>query len=120
MGMDKTNSEDLFMDPLVTDMVEDRWIYVGKSPENGGEYGEGVFAKTVIPANTVFSYFGGIKMKIDIFNKTKPVDPSFWAFIDETKKEVIYLPEEYGKDTSKYRATLGHKINNHLRLFNCV
>jgi len=34
-------------------------------------------------------------------------------------KNVVYLPEKLGKDLTKFRASLGHKINHSFSKSNC-
>ena len=48
-----------FVDPLVTDVTEDKYVYVDRSEFGGDIGGEGLFAKAEIPSGTVFAYFGG-------------------------------------------------------------
>lgn len=47
------------MDPLVTDVTEDKYVYVDRSEFGGDVGGEGLFAKAEISSGTVFAYFGG-------------------------------------------------------------
>ena len=47
------------MDPLVTDVTEDKYVYVDRSGFGGDISGEGLFAKAEIHSGTVFAYFGG-------------------------------------------------------------
>lgn len=108
---------DDIVDPLVTDVTEDNWVYVAKSPL-GPDFGEGLFAKKDIPLNTVVAYFGGKYTTFEEWNKTKEIDPNYWQ--KHEAGGVVYLPEEYGKDITKYKATLGHKINHSFNNWNCM
>lgn len=101
-------------DPLVTDITEDTWVYVKKSNISG----EGLFAKQDVPGNTVVAYFGGIQVSMAEWNKTKTLDPNYWMKTESGR--IIYLPEEIGKSTDKYRATLAHKINHSFQNWNCM
>lgn len=104
-------------DPLVTDPIEDRWVEVGLS-DLGPEAGQGLFAKRDIPESTVFAFFGGLRINATHWNATKPYEPNYWIKTDEG--DIIHLPEEYGRDTHKYKATLGHKINHSFSKWNCI
>jgi hypothetical protein len=107
---------DQFVDPLVTDITEDKWVYA--APSN--VHGEGLFAATDIPTNTVFSYYGGRRVSFPEFNATvRPRDPTYWYGISGAG-QVVYLPESDGRDTGVYRATLGHKINHSFESWNCM
>lgn len=105
------------VDPLVTDTTEDVWVEVRASEIPGA--GEGLFAKTDIPDNTVFSYFGGQRVAWSDWNETKPLDAEYWITVEDTN-EVIFLPQELGQDTKAYKATLGHKINHSFSAWNCM
>lgn len=105
------------VDPLVPDSTEETWVYV-KQSTLGPLVGDGLFAQKEIPSNTVVAFFGGLRIDSNTWNDTKPVDPEYWIKVND--KEVIYLPSEYGRDTTKYRATLGHKINHSFSMWNCM
>ncbi|TRY70278.1 hypothetical protein TCAL_11546 [Tigriopus californicus] len=112
-----SDTTDELTDPLVADSTEEIWVYV-KASQVSAKAGEGLFAKKEIPSNTVVSFFGGLRMSFNEWNSTKPIDPEYWIKVND--KEVIYLPSEFGRDTSKYRATLGHKINHSFSAWNCM
>jgi histone-lysine N-methyltransferase SETD7 len=100
--------EGTMTDPLVTDITEDTWVHV-KESSLGPEVGQGLFAKQDIPDNTVVAFFGGLRYTINQFNESHLIDPDYWT---KCENNIIHLPDELGKDTSKYKATLGHKINH--------
>jgi len=104
-------------DPLVADPTEEQWVYVAASTL-GPAAGEGLFAKREIPANTVVAYFGGMRLTVQEWNRTKTLDPHYWRKVDDGS--VIHLPDDVGRSTEKYKATLGHKINHSFFRYNCL
>ena len=103
------NTDGKFQDALVTDPVEDRYVYINESIING----YGLFAKIDIPKGTNFAYFGGQLYTAQAWNDTTFFDPQyFMKFEDGKQLYYIHLPDEYWNDLNKYRATLGHKINH--------
>ncbi len=106
-----------YVDPLETDPVEDRYVYVKDSPIEG----QGLFAKEDIKMSTVVAYFGGFHFSVESWNKTKIFDPIYFGKAKDHKiVHYFYLPDEYGKDLNKYRASLGHKINHDFYNYNCL
>ena len=104
------------VEPLVTDVSEDIWVTVKQSTVP--DAGEGLFTKRTIPTATVFAYFGGLRYSTKDWAAQKPLLPSYWIKVDG-EDEIIHLSDELGKDTGKYRATLGHKINHSFQKQNC-
>ncbi len=108
---------DNIVDPLITDPMEDKYVYVNKSSIQG----DGLFAKIDILKNTVVSYFGGFHYSRTKWNDTKIFDPIYLGKAKDFQTgHYFYLPDELGKDVSKYRASLGHKINHHFAEYNCI
>ena len=106
-----------FIDALVPDPEEDKFVYVNKSIVHG----QGLFAKEDIPKNTIFAYFGGFTYTSQEWNQTTFFDPSYFAkFTDGPQDYFVHVPDEYGQDLNKYRATLGHKINLDFMNPNCI
>ena len=81
---------------------------------------QGLFAKIDIPADTIFAYFGGFLYTAFAWNQTDFFDPSYLVkFKDGNEEYFVHIPDEYGDDLNKYKATLGHKINHGWR-HNCL
>ncbi|XP_040580046.1 uncharacterized protein [Lepeophtheirus salmonis] len=99
--------------PLLEDIVEHDLVYVNLSSVGG----EGLFAKEDIPKGTIFAYYGGYRISIDEWEALSLTYPEYWIKIME-QNEIIYLPDELGMDTSRYKATLAHKINHSFENFN--
>ncbi len=111
------------VDPLVPDPTEETWVRVGQSTL-GREAGEGLFAKRDIPENTVVAFYGGLRFSSREWNASRPLDPHYWMKVDGggglADAGVMHLPDELGRGTHRYRATLAHKINHSFRDWNCV
>ena len=105
-------------DGLVPDPLEERYVFVNQSVIANA--GQGLFAKIDIPVDTIFAYFGGFLYTTYAWNQTNFFDPSYITkFKDGYDEYYVHVPDEYGQDTNKYRATLGHKIN-HGFAHNCL
>ena len=98
-----------FKDVTVTDLLEDKMVYVN----NSQYHGQGLFAKTDIATNSIVAFFGGNLYTAHAWNKTTFFDPNYFAkFSDGRENYYVHLPDEYGNDLNKYRASLGHKVNH--------
>ncbi len=106
------------VDPTIPDTTEETWVYTAPS-SLGPEAGEGLYAKRDIPENTVVAFFGGMRLSLSEWNSTKPMDPHYWMRV-EGDNSVMYLPDQLGSNTAKYRATLAHKINHSFSRWNCM
>ena len=90
--------------PMLPDPYEDLFVFVHQS--HFPDAGQGLFAKIPIEAATVVSFYNGIKYAIedpDVNEDSCYKD----TFDDDTDLDI---PEEEGKSTSKYIASLGHKV----------
>eukprot|EP00096_Caligus_rogercresseyi_P009853 TRINITY_DN3440_c0_g1_i1.p1 TRINITY_DN3440_c0_g1~~TRINITY_DN3440_c0_g1_i1.p1 ORF type:complete len:726 (+),score=81.97 TRINITY_DN3440_c0_g1_i1:58-2235(+) len=99
--------------PLLEDPLEKDMVYV----DNSGVRGRGLFAKRDIPQGTLLAYWGGYRMPLDEWKELDLIYPQYWVKIGQAN-EVIYLPDELGKNTSAYKATLAHKINHSFDKYN--
>ena len=95
--------------------------------------GEGLFSIRAAPKNTLVAFFCGFKVPVDwleanwtlsvggedIANSLLPGDPKLQEFIYRKSYLIaldlqhdLDMPPEIGKNTTKYQATLGHKVNH--------
>ena len=93
---------------MLADPYEDLFVYVDDSliPDAG----EGLYAKVDIEADTVISFYNGTR-----FAKDDPLirdDSPYKIYYDETID--IDIPEDM-TCTSKYKASLGHKVCHSFR-----
>ena len=96
------NSDGQFQDSLMSDLIEDKYVYVNDSKIAG----QGLFAKRDIPNGAIFAFFGGKLYTAQAWNDTftKFFDPQYVVKFKDGKYEyVIHLPDEYGNDMNKYR-----------------
>lgn len=114
-----TSEDGTITDPLTPDPLEDKYVYVNDSKWIENE--QGLFSKTNISANTIFAYFGGFLYTSQQWNSTNITYPRFYAkFADGSHVYYVHIPDELGEDVSKYKATLGHKINHSFHFYNCM
>ena len=69
---------------LVTDPVEDKWIYVNDSKIKRHLYSqkeEGVFAKMEIPSNQLISFYGGYRYNKSVWEEIKELDPKYASYV---------------------------------------
>lgn len=113
-----TSDDGTINDPLTTDPLEDKYVYVNASKLIENE--QGLFAKTNISASTIFAYFGGFVHSSKSWNSTNLTYPKYYAkFADGNQNYFVHIPDELGHDVNKYKATLGHKINHDFQRYNC-
>eukprot|EP00794_Sanderia_malayensis_P007172 gene7172-7978_t len=97
----------LSKNPLLADPFETKRSYAAKSTIT--DAGEGLFAKTDMPADEIMSFYNGIRLT------HKEVDARDWILNSNTisldDEIVIDVPEEMS-DTKVYCASLGHKANH--------
>lgn len=110
---DVSSRDVLSLQPLLCDVYEQDRVYVKKSLiENAGE---GLFARIVLKADEVASFYNGVRLSHD------EVDSRDWSANGNTlsldENTVIDVPAEYAS-TDVYCATLGHKAN-HSKEPNC-
>ena len=111
------NPDGTFTEGLVPDPLETEWVYVNSS-SSYPDIGQGVFAKKKIPIFTVVAFFGGQFVPMEEWQKMNIFEPTYSRVLEENKV-VVYLPDDVGKDLSKYSASLGHKINHSFLKQNC-
>jgi hypothetical protein len=66
---------------LVTDPIEDKWVYVNESKSASNIYSQvehGLFAKINIPTNEVIAFYGGFRYSKDIWDVMKLFDPVYF------------------------------------------
>ena len=110
------NPDGTFAEAMVPDPLETDWVYVNSS-SSYPEIGQGVFAKKKIPPFTVVAFFGGRFISLDEWKKLDLYEPIYSRVVEDRK--VVYLPDDVGKDLTKYTASLGHKINHSFLRQNC-
>lgn len=111
---DKSTSSCISSNALLPDLYESERVYVAESLISGA--GEGLFSKITVGANTVMSFYNGVRIT------HQEVDGRDWALNGNTlsldEETVIDVPEPYNH-VSKYCASLGHKAN-HSFTPNCI
>ena len=97
-------SRPLLADPYESKLVEVRQSSIPKA-------GQGVFLKRSVAAETVVSYFNGVRLKeADIFNGPVKKKSVYLVEIGE-EDDYLDVPKEM-TDWDNYRASAGHKVNH--------
>lgn len=125
----KAPSNETFGDqPLLTDILDDKYLVVKQSNVEHEVADEGAFATRDIPKGTTITLYSGMiftKHQIDLFNNRTAAaraarnatedemwyDSKYHGSLPECQKATITIPVEMGS-TDIYRATLGHKLNH--------
>lgn len=96
-------------EPMLPDAFEQYCVYVATSTEPNS--GEGLFARVDLPADTIVSYYAGIKQSEDKTESNEWHLNSNAITLDEETGVDIDVPQPYDK-TENYIASLGHKANH--------
>jgi len=110
---DLSTKEHLSSTPLSRDIYEAKMVDV--LPSTITKAGDGVFLLTDVSANTVVSYFNGIRLtRSDVFS-WNPFKKASVYLVETTDLEgneiFLDIPQKYAS-WKKYKASAGHKVNH--------
>jgi len=101
--------------PLLPDPYESTHVFVDNS--KSADLGEGLFVHEFTPANTVLSFYNGIRLSTDTSDRDEHWENDAYKILDLTPADlngnegIIDIPPEY-RDIDAYRASLAHKANH--------
>ncbi|TRY64354.1 hypothetical protein TCAL_03641 [Tigriopus californicus] len=117
--------------PLLTDILDDKYIIVKESKVEHEVADEGAFATRDIPKSTTITLYSGMyftKQQIELYNNRTAAaraarnataddmwyDSKYHGSMPECQGATITIPAHLGSMDS-YRATLGHKLNHQFK-----